>query len=224
LTSDGVVVRGVQIDRDDQRLILRNETGKEVVIPIDEIEQESEGKSLMPEGLHHLLTRDELVDLVSFLSVLGKPGDFAVNTRPTINRFDVAGDKEVDWAKVDDADLVAKSSGLPETSWQSVYSLVDGTIPGKDIVTMAATSGSILLRGTLDVVVAGTLAVRVNGTEPPRVVISGKRVDASDGVELAPGRYPVYVVLAPEFDAQDMVVELIKPSGSPIQFTVGGVK
>jgi hypothetical protein len=205
-------------------LILRNETGKEVVIPIDEIEQESEGKSLMPEGLHHLLTRDELVDLVSFLSVLGKPGDFAVNTRPTINRFDVAGDKEVDWAKVDDADLVAKSSGLPEPSWQSVYSLVDGTIPGKDIVTMAATSGSILLRGTLDVVVAGTLAVRVNGTEPPRVVISGKRVDASDGVELAPGRYPVYVVLAPEFDAQDMVVELIKPSGSPIQFTVGGVK
>lgn len=224
LTSDGVVARGVQIDRDDQRLILRNETGKEVVIPIDEIEQESEGKSLMPEGLHHLLTRDELVDLVSFLSVLGKPGDFAVNTRPTINRFDVAGDKEVDWAKVDDADLVAKSSGLPETSWQSVYSLVDGTMPGKDIVTTAATSGSILLRGTIDVVVAGTLAVRVNGTEPPRVVISGKRVDASDGVELAPGRYPVYVVLAPEFDAQDMVVELIKPSGSPIQFTVGGVK
>jgi hypothetical protein len=178
----------------------------------------------MPEGLHHLLTRDELVDLVSFLSVLGKPGDFAVNTRPTINRFDVAGDKEVDWAKVDDADLVAKSSGLPETSWQSVYSLVDGTMPGKDIVTTAATSGSILLRGTIDVVVAGTLAVRVNGTEPPRVVISGKRVVASDGVELTPGRYPVYVVLAPEFDAQDMVVELIKPSGSPIQFTVGGVK
>jgi hypothetical protein len=55
-------------------------------------------------------------------------------------------------------------------------------------------------------------------------VISGKRVDASDGVELAPGRYPVYVVLAPGFDAQDMVVELIKSSGSPIQFTVGGVK
>ena len=57
LTVDGEVLTGIQIDRDDQRLRLRDAAGKVVTVPIDNIDQEGEGKSLMPQGLTKFLTR-----------------------------------------------------------------------------------------------------------------------------------------------------------------------
>jgi putative heme-binding domain-containing protein len=74
LTASGEVLTGVQVDRDDQRLRLRDASGKIVVIPADDIDQEAEGQSLMPQGLTKFLTHEELLDLAKFVSELGRPG------------------------------------------------------------------------------------------------------------------------------------------------------
>ena len=223
LTSDGVIVRGVKVDRDDQRLILRDENGREIVIPEDEIEQETEGKSLMPEGLHHLLTQDELVDLVAFLSALGKPGDFVVNSRPTINRYGVLANEK--WVN----DLVAMPEGrmegelakIPGDAWQSAYALVDGTLPADSVPRL---SKLVVLRGEVDIVVAGKIGVLVTSQANAQVVINGKSVNSNGNefVELPVGKHAIHVVIEDPSKLESVVTELTKPADSSVQFTIQG--
>ena len=71
-TDDGQVLTGIQVTRSDAELVLRDATGKEVKIPTNDIDEESVGTSLMPAGLIDSLSREELADLVRYLSSLGK--------------------------------------------------------------------------------------------------------------------------------------------------------
>jgi putative heme-binding domain-containing protein len=71
-TDDGQVLTGIQVTRSDAELVLRDATGKEVKIPTADIDEESAGSSLMPAGLMDSLSREELADLVRYLSGLGK--------------------------------------------------------------------------------------------------------------------------------------------------------
>ncbi|MEX2357786.1 MAG: hypothetical protein WEE51_05610, partial [Pirellulaceae bacterium] len=63
LTIDGKVYQGVVVSEDDQRLILKEGSGQEVVIPLDDVDAEKEGGSLMPKGLANFLTQQEFLDL-----------------------------------------------------------------------------------------------------------------------------------------------------------------
>ena len=71
-TDDGQVLTGIQVTRSDAELVLRDATGKEIKVPTADIDEESAGTSLMPAGLIDSLSREELADLVRYLSDLGK--------------------------------------------------------------------------------------------------------------------------------------------------------
>lgn len=71
-TTDGRVLTGIQIARSDEELALRDATGAEIRIPAADVDEESVGSSLMPVGLVDPLSRDELADLVRYLSELGR--------------------------------------------------------------------------------------------------------------------------------------------------------
>ena len=71
-TADGRVLTGIQVARSDEQLVLRDATGAEIRIPTADIDEESVGSSLMPVGLIDPLSRDELADLVRYLSELGR--------------------------------------------------------------------------------------------------------------------------------------------------------
>ena len=83
-TTDGRVYHGIVADKDDKRIVLREATGELRTIPTDDIDDSKDGGSLMPKGLVNFLTRAEFVDLLRFLSELGKPGVYAIHTTPTI--------------------------------------------------------------------------------------------------------------------------------------------
>src|SRR6516225_8283538 len=69
-------------------LILRTEQDKEISIPLKEIEEQTPSKvSLMPDGLTDTLTRGELVDLVRFLSELGKGERYSVGKERLARRW-----------------------------------------------------------------------------------------------------------------------------------------
>ncbi|MEI7781558.1 MAG: HEAT repeat domain-containing protein, partial [Planctomycetota bacterium] len=72
LTTDGQVVAGIPVSRSDAELVLRDATGKEVKVAVAAIDEESPGTSLMPAGLIDGLSREELADLVRYLSELGR--------------------------------------------------------------------------------------------------------------------------------------------------------
>ncbi len=88
-TSDGQVFQGIVTDKDEQRIVLKEATGAPRVVPTASVEDQKPGGSLMPKGLANLMTRAEFVDLVRFLSELGKPGPYAIRSIPTIQRWRV---------------------------------------------------------------------------------------------------------------------------------------
>ena len=89
LTAEGQVYQGIVADKDNRRVVLKESTGALRTVPVDSIEEQKAGGSLMPKGLVNLMTHAEFVDLVRFLSELGKPGPYAIRTTPTIQRWRV---------------------------------------------------------------------------------------------------------------------------------------
>jgi putative heme-binding domain-containing protein len=62
-------LRGVLLSQVAEVLVLREASGAETRVRRDEIEEsEATATSLMPEGLVHALSREELRDLLAFLN------------------------------------------------------------------------------------------------------------------------------------------------------------
>ena len=78
-TTDGRVLTGLKVRQTESELVLRDAEDREVIIPLDAVEEQKPAGSLMPAGLTDAMTRGEVVDLVRFLSELGKLGPYAVS-------------------------------------------------------------------------------------------------------------------------------------------------
>ena len=81
-TGDGKIYTGIKLRQTDSELVLRDAEDREVAIPLSSIEEQKTAGSLMPAGLTDGLTRPELIDLVRFLSQLGKIGPLCRRHRP----------------------------------------------------------------------------------------------------------------------------------------------
>ncbi|MGV3772635.1 MAG: PVC-type heme-binding CxxCH protein [Verrucomicrobiales bacterium] len=72
--KDGDVVSGLPRREEGEVLVLADSTGKELTVPIKEIEKRRESESsLMPENFGEVLTADDLKNLLSFLMSRGNP-------------------------------------------------------------------------------------------------------------------------------------------------------
>ena len=70
-TADGITYSGYILSRTEDELTLKMMGGQQKTIPISDIESlEAMDTSLMTEGLHKVMTEDELVDLVTYLQTL----------------------------------------------------------------------------------------------------------------------------------------------------------
>ncbi|TWT55334.1 PVC-type heme-binding CxxCH protein [Allorhodopirellula solitaria] len=68
LTLDGAVYSGLKMSESEEEVVLRDPSGKDIRVPVSEIESLSESKhSLMPEGVVSLLDYQEFLDLIAFL-------------------------------------------------------------------------------------------------------------------------------------------------------------
>src|SRR5262249_27268761 len=76
--GDGRVVTGIKVRQTDTALVVRDADDREVSLPLGEIEDQKPAGSLMPAGLTETMTESELLDLVRFLSELGKIGPYSV--------------------------------------------------------------------------------------------------------------------------------------------------
>ena len=68
LTDEGMMHTGVVKEETDTVMALMDSDGNVTRVEKDMIDEMKAGKSGMPEGLHKLLTKAELRDLVAFLS------------------------------------------------------------------------------------------------------------------------------------------------------------
>jgi putative heme-binding domain-containing protein len=227
MTIEGQVFQGIVTDKDEQRVVLKDATGASRVVPAASIEDQKPGGSLMPKGLANLMTRAEFIDLVRFLSELGKPGPYAIRAVPAIQRFSVlkAVGEDLSTAVPVGSAFRDRVLRAEPGRWDVVYAKVNGSLP-LDEVVMKSGGKVVYLRGEVDVSAAGAVELRVDSGVGVHLWIEELPVQPGSpslSVPLATGRHSITVrVDTAARPSLGIRVEVTKPPGSTAEFTVAG--
>ncbi len=163
--------------------------------------------SIMPAGLADELTRSELVDLVRFLSELGKVGPYAVGTRRVCRRWEVlepTPEARDALARVGPEGVLRDGGKL---AWRPAYTMVNGFLPPSewDFASShrpaSATIG--LARTQIQVTTGGRVKLLINSTKGLSFYLDSRRVepirdpDGSDELllDLKPGTNTLEVAI-----------------------------
>ncbi len=133
LTDDGRVVSGIPLSENDESIKLRLADGKELIIPQSSVEDTSPGKSLMPAGLVDTLSKKELVDLVAFLSVLGRLPEYTVSTRPIVRQYETLVFTPDGHSRLNRTSIDTVATDDPQLTWRPVTAMVNGAIPLEEL-------------------------------------------------------------------------------------------
>ncbi|MED5399835.1 MAG: sorbosone dehydrogenase, partial [Planctomycetota bacterium] len=162
VTKQGKVVTGIKLRQTDSDLVLRDANDREIAVPRKSIDEQVAGSSLMPTGLIENLTRGELVDLIRFLSALGKPGPYAASRRPTARRWRVLADTQPARFRLQrtrDGQAAADDSAF---TWQPRYATVGGRLPLVDLPRLQLRKRSVsVVRCEIEVISSGRLAISI---------------------------------------------------------------
>jgi len=231
-TDDGKVVTGIKVRQTDTDLLLRDVEDREITIPLKSIEEQSPGTSLMPVGLVDKLTRSELIDLVRFLSELGKPGPYATGTARVARRWETlqpTNDAYTRMYRTSDTQVISDGTGL---NWVPVYSSVSGSVPVTDVLDFAmkerlgeAARKVGFLRCRLNCTTGGSVGMIVNDVTGLQIWLDGKPVNAHERQELplSPGEHLVTFSVNVLLRKTPVRLELqdVPGSGAQVQFQSG---
>jgi putative heme-binding domain-containing protein len=230
ITNEDRVFLGIKVRETDGLLVLRTAEDKEVTIPVKDIAERGEAKSLMPEGLTDTLTRQEFADLVAFLSTLGKVGTpYAANKARLVRRWQVLDPTPQDLDAFRRGNLALAADPLNTFRWQSAYSKVSGELPLGELPKFAIwnnTAELSVLRFHLDVTTAGKAMLRFNSVAGLSLYLGGTPVEpkAETVIDLPTGLQPVTVVIDRSHRSDNVRVELDDVPGSPVRVAVVGGK
>jgi len=123
--ENGKILSGIMVREGDAEVVIRDAQNKEISIPKEEIEERViSTTSLMPGDLTAKLNRGDLLDLVVFLSSLGKEGPYKVPQNRFVRR----------WLNADHSELFSRVDGtLAQEDWPGnvVEFDLDVSTPGK---------------------------------------------------------------------------------------------
>jgi putative heme-binding domain-containing protein len=217
-TNDDRLFTGVKVRETKTELVLRDAEDREVAIPIKDITTRDQGRSLMPEGLADSLTRGELIDLVRFLSELGKVGPYAVGKAKVVRRWQVLDATPPARALLrQGAAAVGNSPGL---TWSPAYGTVSGVLPLEDLPRLDGPRGGAMLgvaRCQLDVSTGGPVALRLNSARGLTVWLDGLPLEAGERMTLdvKPGTHTLTFAVDLARRRAGLRCELDEVPGSP---------
>ena len=194
--ASGKVQTGIVTFRSEKEVVVRDsaQLGKEIRLAVDDIEDERPAKSLMPAGLaDQLQSREEFLDLVRFVSVLGKPGEYKNDESPVIRKWRVISASEIGNVPGDDA------------AWLPAYSKVSGELPPEDYPT----GDFLFARGFVNVLVTGTVRLEINSVNGLTLEVDGKPVsDLAAPIRLDKGRHTLTFGIDPKQRESGLRIEL----------------
>lgn len=192
-TQDGQIFTGIKIRQSERELFLRDADGNEKAIPLANIEEQKPAGSIMPAGLVDSLTKQELVDLVRFLSELGKVGPYSVAKTRVVRRWQTL-EPTAEAATVLIRDRIdAATKPDPIFRWLPIYSEVSGDLP-LDALPKFNTAGSDtkvgFARAQLEVTTGGPVRLIVNDPktlklwvdQTPIILTESTIIDVTSGV------------------------------------------
>lgn len=216
--EDGLTHVGIVVDRDADRVILRDAQGKEKSIPVEEIELEKEGESLMPAGLTKFLTRAEFVDLIAFLAALGKDPEYTLPAEPTIFRWRIYEQvpAKVTGELFDDDSVRNMLFEYAPERWRPFYSLASGKLPF-DEARQLARSEVVFVLAELQVTAPGHIHLKLPQQEGITLWLDNARVPPAEwpGLNLEEGIYRMLFRLETKKFRQDHLRVHITPGPTP---------
>ena len=200
-TQDGQELSGVLVRENNEQIVIRDVTNKEVVVPRNNVRNRTLGGSLMPTGLIDNLSSQERIDLFRFLAELGKPGPYDASKGNVARFWKVRpGTHEVEQFGVDKV----VSGDLTGSEWQPVYSLVDGQLTRDNIENAMKQNKyaglvGIFLGAKFEVASAGAARFKLADAPGASVWIDGKPVNAVSELDtqLAAGTHTIVLRFDP---------------------------
>jgi putative heme-binding domain-containing protein len=223
--KDGRLVSGIPIRQTDKELVLRDGDDREVTIPVREIEAKEQGGSLMPEGLADLLTRTELIDLVRFLSELGKVGPYSPSKGRVVRRWQVL---EPTPAAYDVFHRIAAEFAVsddPALQWSAVYSTVAGMLPLGELARFGFKGNRYdpaYVRFQLEATTAGKARLRLNSAQDLTVRLDRTSIDSNESmdIDLSAGTHTVTLAVDVSRRKEALRIELEDVPGSPARVRI----
>jgi putative heme-binding domain-containing protein len=187
-TRDGRVLTGIKLREAGGELVIRDAENREIAVPACDIEEQKPGGSLMPTGLADPLTRGELLDLVRFLSLLGKTdGPFPVRTARIARRWETLDNMPENIEQIRRAGPSAVARGDLKLRWTPVFSKVSGELPLAELSAVKIgyqSSTSAFARCHLNVTTAGRVRLAVTPIDGLRLWIDETTLESSGDITL----------------------------------------
>jgi putative heme-binding domain-containing protein len=228
-TMRGQQYTGIKVRHTPTTLILRTDQDKEISIPLKDVETQDPSKvSLMPDGLTDTLTRGELLDLVRFLSALGKAERWSVGKERLARRWQALQPAATVQQRLARLGLAAlASANEPGMAWEPVYSTVAGTLPMVDLPRFRIDrEGPMysLVRAQLDAATASKVRLKLNSAKGLKVWLDGEVVPAREVMQLnlTKGMHTLTVIIDHDRRAEELRLEVEDtPAAAGVRF-VGG--
>ncbi|HEV3449129.1 MAG TPA: PVC-type heme-binding CxxCH protein [Gemmataceae bacterium] len=228
-TKDGRLFTGIKVRESKEQLVLRDAEDREVAIPVRSIDDKAVGSSLMPEGLADPLTRAELVDLVRFLSELGKVGPYSVSKAKLVRRWQVLEPTPAAYSLIWRTRIASVTSPDPGLVWNPVYSQVSGILPLDGIPRLTfnrpESKGSDVLgfvRCQVDVSRGGKVRMLLNSAAGLTLWLDGTPLEAKaeNLLEVKPGVHTLTFAIDLQHRHEGLRCEFADAPGSATRFQI----
>jgi putative heme-binding domain-containing protein len=225
-TLDGKQLVGIKTREADGKVYLRTSEDKEIAIPVKDIDEQAQSRSLMPDGLADQLTRQEFVDLVRFLSELGKVGGpYAPSKARLVRRWQVIEPTRENIFQIQRARAAAVVENPDAFVWSATYSKVTGEFPLDSLPRLVVWQGSEpfgLVRCHFDVTTGGPVKLKLNGATGLTLWAGSTPVEVKDEtvVDLKSGLQTLTFSIDLNKRKDGLRVELEDASGSPARVNI----
>jgi putative heme-binding domain-containing protein len=229
VTLDDKVFLGIKVREENGLLILRTAEDKEVTVPVKDIAERAEARSLMPDGLTDTLTKQEFADLVRFLTELGKIGPYAPSKARVVRRWQVIEPTNANL----NAFRVTRVSAATEPDrtflWSPTYSMVSGDLPLGSLPKFSVwsnTAEQTVLRFQLDVTTAGAAKLKINSVAGLSLYLGTTPVEPKTEtvLDLKSGVQTLTLIIDRSKRTEDVRVELDDVANSPARVAIVGGK
>lgn len=220
--KNGDAFAGGIVKETQSELVIRDLVGKHNRISKADISNQTISPvSLMPVGLTSQIREDEFVDLVRFMSELGKEGKFTTTPQRFVRTWEVLPQGSPHPGTLHHYGLAVMTEDSPDYNWKTVYSKVDGSLPVGELnpSIIDRHKGELrVARSFVDVSEAGLHKIRLSGDFTFLRLYLGQEeipIGKKNGVteiELpfkSSGRHKVTLIVSGEQKVQGVSLELL---------------
>lgn len=224
--KDGSEILGYLIADKPGEIVIRDFTGAEIPVPKANIQlREKVPGSLMPPGLTASLNEQEFTDLISFLSNLGKSGDFRVPTERFVRRWEVLPANDEVLKRINESGIQAVAEDS-KPGGSANYSTVSGGLPvsGLPIIETSEDKHYSVVKFQIEVLTRGDVTVSLNDANGVSGWADTKAVAIQNGkltASLAPGTHQITLAIDRNLHKEGSLLVRLLDGGAQARLVMG---